>query len=261
MGRVVVRWISDQIPWGTQICAVACCLMIASGLEAQTVVTVDENNMNWGFFDETSPGPGTVVSDFVIGPDTPPRNSGSAHLGLGANTDGVIVITQNHSGTRLADILTLSYSTYQDIAPQALALQFQVDYDDGDSFTSWQGRLVYEPANDTGATVLTNTWQSWDTLAATGRWWSSGTPVVGDVAQAATCTQGSPCTWATILGTYSDIAIHAGALAGILFKAGSGWPAGFDGHVDDFQIQTAGFNVVYDFETITPVELQSFSVD
>ncbi len=80
-------------------------------------------------------------------------------------------------------------------------------------------------------------------------------------AGAAACTIGSPCTWATILSTYPDIAIHAGALAGILFKAGSGWPAGFDGHADDFRIATAGFDVAYDFETIVPVELQSFSVD
>lgn len=233
----------------------------AASLAAQTIVTVDENNSNWGFLDETSPGPGTVVSDFVLGPATPPRGTGSVHLGLGAGTDGVIIGSQNHPGTRLADITTLSYSTYQDMMPQALALQFNVDYDDTDGTTSWQGRLVYEPANDTAGTVMVDTWQTWDTLAATGGWWSSGDPVVGDATQPRTCGIATPCSWATILSTYPNIAIHGLPLAGILFKAGSGWPAGFDGHADELHIETAGFNVIYDFETIVPVELQSFSVD
>ncbi|MCH9650728.1 MAG: hypothetical protein K0U98_21035 [Deltaproteobacteria bacterium] len=228
-----------------------------TGLEAQTIVTVDETNANWGFLDETSPGPGTVTSDFVLGPATPPRGSGSAHLALGAMTDGVIIATQNHVGTRLADITTLTYQSYQNISPQAISLQFNIDYDDADSTTSWQGRLVFEPLNS--GTVLTDTWQSWDAMS--GSWWSSGTPIVGDTPAASTCTQGSPCPWATLLTTYPNIAIHGLPLGLVFFKAGSGWPAGFDGNVDDFHIQTAAFNTVYDFETTVPVELQSFSID
>ncbi len=238
-------------------------LTLAFGLghvdvEAQTIVTVDETNANWGFLDESSVMPSTVTSDLVIGPATPPRGSGSLHLALGAMTDGVIIVTQNHVGTRLADITTLSYSTYQNITPQALALQFNVDYDDTDGdTTTWQGRLVFEPLN--AGAVMANTWQSWN--AMTGSWWSSGTPIVGGSAMAQVCTQSSPCTWATVLTTYPDIAIHNLPLGAILFKAGSGWPAGFDGHADELHIQTAGFNVIYDFETIVPVELQTFTIE
>ena len=68
----------------------------------------------------------------------------------------------------------------------------------------------------------------------------------------------------TILGTYPNIAIQTGALAGIVLKGGSGWPAGFVGHVDELHIQAAGtpgFDIIYDLETIVPVELQSFTIE
>ncbi len=224
---------------------------------AQTTVTVDESNPDWGFLDETVPGPGTVTSEFVMGPAVPPAGAGSAHLALGAATDGVLIGTQLHPGLRFADITLLSYSTYQNMAPQAIALQFNVDYDDSDGTTSWQGRLVFEPL--TIGPVQTNTWQTWDALA--GNWWSTGTPIVGDTATVSPCTQGSPCTWAQVLANFPNVANHGVALAGILLKAGSGWPAGWDGNVDQLRIQTAGFDVIYDFETNVPVELQSFSVD
>ncbi len=232
-------------------------LCLAGLSAAQTIVTVDEANPDWGFLDETVPGPGTVTAEFVLGPATPPRGTGSAHLALGAPTDGVLLGTQLHGGTRLADFVTLSYSTYQNMTPQAIALQFNVDYDDTDSTTSWQGRLVFEPSN--GGTVMVGAWQSWDALS--GSWWSSGTPVVGNTPGAAACPISSPCTWVTLLSTYPNLAIQSGALAGILLKAGSGWPAGFDGNADELHIQTAGFDVIYDLETNVPVELQEFTVE
>ncbi len=228
-----------------------------ANLGAQTIVVVDENNMNWGFADESSAAP-SGTSDFVLGPATPPRGSGSVHLTLGAMTDGVAITTQNHAGTRFADITTLTYQTYQNVTPQAIALQLNVDYDDGDASTAWQGRLVFEPLN--AGAVMTNTWQLWNGMA--GSWWSTGMPILaGNPPVAPVCTQGSPCPWLTLLSTYPNLAIHNLPLGAIYIKAGSGWAAGFDGHADELHIQTAGFNVIYDFETIVPVELQSFSIE
>ncbi len=247
--------------WTLVAVMVATTALLAPGLSAQTVVTVNETTPNgWVFFDDIGGMP--LPNNFAVGPATPPRGSGSANIVVAGPAEGILIGTQNHPGTPLADISVLGYSTYQDITPQALSLQFNVDYDNTDGTTSWQGRLVFEPANVSGGTVLTNTWQAWDALAASARWWSSGTPVVGDVGAAAACPQASPCTWATILSTYPDIAIQSGALAGISLKAGSGWPA-FDGNVDDFRIAATGapFDIIYDFETVVPVELQSFTID
>jgi len=218
-----------------------------------TVVVVDENNANWGFLAET----GTPTGSFVLGPATPPLGTGSARFELPAGADGMLVGTQLHAGTRMADITAFRYSTYQNITPQAVALQFNIDYDDTDSTTSWQGRLVFEPS--TIGTVQIATWQSWDALA--GRWWSTGTPIVGDTSGAVLCPQATPCPWATVLGSYPNAAVQSGALAGILLKAGSGWPAGFDGNADSLRIATTTEDVIYNFETTVPVELMTFSVE
>jgi hypothetical protein len=238
-------------------------LLCPAALFAGVLVVVDEDTPNgWFFYDDQAEMP--LPNDFVLGPDTPPSGTGSAHLAVANASEGVLIGTQNHAATALVTLAALTYSTYQSITPQAIALQFNVDYDNTDSTTAtWQGRLVFEPYLGSG-TVLTGTWQSWDALAASARWWSTGTPIVGDAPQAAVCTQGSPCSWATILSTYPNAGIQSGALAGIVFKAGSGWPA-FDGNVDDFHISTIargpGFDVIYDFETNVPVELQRFTVE
>jgi hypothetical protein len=224
---------------------------LPAGLAAQT--TVDENNTDWLVGAET----GTPVAEYAMGPGTPPLGSGSVHFQLPASPDGGAVgqATGAYNGTRLADFTVLTYSTYQNTSPQAIALQFNVDYDDTDASTVWQGRLVFEPL--TAGTVMTGTWQSWNAMS--GTWWSTGTPVVGGSPVAAACPQAAPCPWATILSTYPDAAVHS-TLGSVLLKAGSGWPAGWDGHADALRIATAASDVTYDFETIVPVELQSFDI-
>ncbi len=222
------------------------------------VVVVDENNVTWGFFDEG----GTPTSAFVMGPDTPPEGSGSANFQLSSGADGVAIGTLDHAALPLDEITTLTYATYQNLSPQAVALQFNIDYDDTDGDGTWQGRLVYEPSYT--QTVSTGVWQTWDTLVATGsgNWWSTGTPIVGGAPGAQACTQADPCTWPEMLTAYPDSAIQADALGALLFKAGSGWPAGFDGNVDALRLVTSGgVDVVYDFETAVPVELQSFTIE
>jgi len=249
-------------------------LLFATTLPAAagTVVVVDENNLNWGFVSEA----GTPTFGFVTGPATPPDGTGSAAFNITSGADGVLLGTLNHAGLRLVDLTGLGYCTYQNTSPQAVALQFNVDYDDTDTTTSWQGRLVYEPYYT--QVVLANTWQCWDALTqappltvppgrryqpqGTGNWWSSGTPVVGDSSQAAVCTIGAPCHFSEILTLYPNIAVHQGALGGTLVKAGSGWPAPFDFSVDSLTIDTQATGVTYDFETNPiPVELTSFEVE
>ncbi|MCP3956559.1 MAG: hypothetical protein GY719_01770 [bacterium] len=232
--------------------AVACLVLGATGAWAQTVV-VDETNASWSIGGES----GTPTFGYVMGPGTPPIGSGSVNFQLPAMADGAAVGSGVHNGLRLADITTLTYSTYQNTTPQAASLQFNVDYDDTDGSTAWQGRLVFEPL--TAGTVLTSTWQSWDAL--TGTWWSTGTPVVGDSAAAVACPQGAPCTWATVLSTYPNAAIHS-TLGALLLKGGSGWPAGWDGNADALHLVTSGgTDVTYDFETAVPVTLQSFTIE
>jgi len=225
-------------------------------LPAQTVIEVNESSPNWTLGAET----GTPTFGFADGPGTPPYGTGSVQMHLVGAADGVILGTDLHNGLRLSNITILSYATYQDITPQAIALQFNLDYDDTDADTSWQGRLVYEPYFT--HTVLADTWQTCDTLdnAANGNWWSTGTPVVGGVPVAAACIQSDPCTWAEVLAAYPNAGVHS-TLGALLVKAGSGWPA-FNGAADAIRIAvTGGADVLYDLETQVPVELMSFSVE
>ncbi|MEM9773871.1 MAG: ExeM/NucH family extracellular endonuclease, partial [Chloroflexota bacterium] len=216
-----------------------------------TIIVQPSNPNGWMGLVETANG----SFDFVDGPDTPPVGDGSFKFTLDDATGGVLVGTQVFAGTRLDEMLDLEYSTYNSangnnlVAP---ALQFNIDYDLTDSETdTWQGRLVFEPYLDPNNTIVDGTWQTWDPLA--GNWWSTGTPIIGDVAQAQACMQSSPCDWATVLATYPDAGIQAGILSGLLIKAGSTWPAGYMSHVDGFKIQIGANATTYDFEPDDPM--------
>ncbi len=213
---------------------------------AAATITVDEDNANWGFLVETGAGTG----EFVNGPGTPPLGNGSAQLTLDTTSSGVAIGTQQFTGTRLDVLTALGYSTYNSVGNNTVApaLQINIDYDLTDSTTSWQGRLVFEPYYDN--TIVDGTWQTWDALA--GHWWSSGNPVVGDASTTRHCPISSPCDLTTLLGHYPDAGVQTGSLSGVLFKAGSGWLAGYTGSVDDFTIGINGTDTTYNFEPIPP---------
>ena len=62
------------------------------------------------------------------------------------------------------------------------------------------------------------------------------------------CPISNPCTWTEVLGYFPDIRIHP-TLAGVLFKAGSGWTS-FDVNVDQFSITISGITDTYNFENL-----------
>lgn len=227
--------------------ATAAALALGLGTTASAaVITVSPTTPNgWGGFVET--GSGSL--DFINGPGVTPLGAGSAQFSLVDGTSGVGVGTAAFAGLRLDSISTLSYSTYNSTGNNlvAPALQFNLDYDLTDSTTSWQGRLVFEPYQTAGNVIVDNTWQSWDALA--GNWWSTGTPIVGDVGVAQACPQSSPCSFSDILTLYPDAGVQTGILSGVLFKAGSGWLDGYTGSVDAFSIGQTGAEVTtFDFE-------------
>lgn len=203
---------------------------------------VDPTTPNWISGNETSGG-GADFFGFVSGPGTPPGGNGSFRMTLDNGADGVALFTPQLRGTRLDELTALTYNTYQasNLGPQAIAFQFNIDYDVTDADLGWQGRLVFEPINTAGNVVQSGVWQNWDALA--GNWWSTGFPGKG------VCPQGSPCSIATILASFPNAGVHA-TLGGFLFKAGSGWPVPFDGNVDLLTIGINGQNSVYDFEPI-----------
>jgi len=120
-----------------------------------------------------------------------------------------------------------------------------VDYDLDDGATGYMGRLVFEPYQASGGSVVQNQWQDWDALA--GKWWGTRATVTkGDAPVTNPCVQATPCTWTQLLTEFPNVGVH-GSQGAVVLKAGSTWP-GFRGNVDALTIGVSGVNTTFDFE-------------
>ena len=203
------------------------------------VVVTPSATAGWFFLNEGTNGSG----QFVNGPGNPPAGRGSALLTVDG-TGREAIATGSYSGTPLAALSQLKYSTYQAYSGspnETPTLDFDVDYDSTDSSTAYQGRLVYVPA--AGGTVLPDQWQTWDTMSGAGAWYSSASgssayrPIVGGVTQAnPPCTQASYCTWSTLMSDYPNARIlpTVNSVPGLLLvRAGGPITGGFVGAADN----------------------------
>jgi len=207
--------------------------------QAANVVVYPGQPNGWGFADDNGNG-GT--GGFQVGPGAPPAGTGSAYFNLTASNQGIVLGTFAFAGTPLSQLTTLKYWTYRTsplLGVTAPSLQFNVDFTGTDAF---QGRLVFEPYQTPGNTVLAGTWQEWNALA--GRWWATRAPYNSQFGQS------SPMTLPQILALYPNarIKLTDGFLG---FKAGSGWTS-FDGNVDMFTLGVNGNNTTFDFEANAP---------
>lgn len=215
---------------------------------ADNSFVVTPASSDWAFVNDNGTT-GDWTAGFQSGPAPAPLGVGSVSIKLTSAAAGIVFGAQKYQGTRLADIQSLSYSTYTNISPSAMT--FQINYDPDVTnveASTWYGRLIYEPYQN--ASVVNNTWQTWNMLnGGAGKWWASpnaNSPVDN------TCPQAVPCTLTTLLATYPNIGIRNDALSFIQFKAGSNWN-GFIGNVDNFKIGIAGNVDTYDFEPLSTI--------
>lgn len=168
--------------------------------QAATTVTVTPNTPNgWTFDNDGSTG---GLGEFVVGPGTPPLGTGSVRFLLdNTSTSRKIIFNTGFDSTRLDALTKLEYDSYRSSIDnsnvQAVALQFDMDFDLSDTTTNFQGRLIYEPYLS-GGSVPQNTWQSWNALA--GKWWASRAPYNNPKASVPPgCPMNDPCTLAEVL--------------------------------------------------------------
>jgi uncharacterized repeat protein (TIGR01451 family) len=225
-----------------------------AGAASDVTVVVGPNNVNtagasWVSYNE---GTGTGSTTFVAGPTGKPLGVGSVQLASDVNAREVLQnIDPTYAGISLASITALSYSTRRssvdagnNIAPY---LQLVMDYDQTDASSAFQGRLTFEPyLTSGGGTIAQNTWNSFNTLS--GKWWGSGTPIVGGTPTTQLCTQATPCTWAQVQADYPDAGIGTGLNSGILLRVGGAPGVGLTGQVDALKIGVSGNDKTYDFE-------------
>jgi hypothetical protein len=95
----------------------AICAIMASVSFGSEVVVSPSNMDSWAFYATDNGGiinQGSGTGEMVTGPATPPLGTGSAHLLTPANGGDQSVQLRNSSwaGTKIADLTSLSYSTY-----------------------------------------------------------------------------------------------------------------------------------------------------
>lgn len=225
------------------VAAVTVLFGLGVALANSTMVISPINMQDWGFhFDSGTAGLGELVD----GPGMPPLGTGSARLAVTDAATGIVIGKADFKGVKLADITKLQYSTYRTAGGEAqgISLQFNIDNDLTDGDDGFKGRLVFEAYYT--ETVKTGEWQTWNTMTQ-GKWWGTRDPIQGK------CSINSPCTWAEVLTEFPNAGIH-NLFGAVLFKAGSNW-AGFDGNVDGFTIGINGDETTYNFEYVTPIEI------
>jgi hypothetical protein len=220
------------------------------GFQGDPLTLISPANLRgWAFFDDFGSGVGS--GGLETGEGTPPLGTGSAFLTVDAVARYAFEGFGAYGGTRIDDISSLVYQSYQKSNANpilAISLQFDLDYDLNDGATNFQGRMVFEPYQTPGNVVQQNVWQSWD--AAAGKWWiSSTTGTVGGVAGFPNpCPQASPCTFAQVLAVLPNAGVRNTTLSGFLFKAGGPWAPSFDGNIDAFKVGIRSFRTTYNFE-------------
>jgi len=216
---------------------------------------INEGSTDWRFSEDGHSGGSD--GQFVYGPGSPPAGTGSAMLSVDGPTGGHVLGNGNlYNGQRLSRITRLSYSTYRSSSDSsnilAIALQLNINLGEGGNRSTLEARLVYEPYKS-GNTVPSNTWQTWDTLAAgngSGNWWIY--PMTSNANPNGRCPQSDACTWSEFLGyfpnaRFADQTVFGERVGGLHFKAGSGWQQAFVGYVDNLIVGIDGSDDYYDF--------------
>lgn len=230
------------------------CMAAAVTAQAAVVVVTPANMDGWAFYQTDSSGiigTGTGTGDIVSGPATPPLGTGSAHLmtAAGAGDGSVQLRNSDWAGTRIADLTSLSFSTYV-TAWNGQQVPYLTIWLDLDGNGSRDDRLWFEadyssagagngnPSPQPGTT--TGVWQTWDALG--GMWYSDNMAGPGSNAITLTAYLAANAD-ATII---NDAAQGIGGLRIASGFAGSG--DNFDANVDAFTIGTAAGTTTYDFE-------------
>lgn len=225
----------------------------AGATSSAVVVNPSNFNLAGGWFASNDGQPGVSSETLVNGPATPPLGFGSLQLKTDASSAAMVQnVDPAYAGTPFSQITKLGYSSARQSpdATNTLApyLELNVDYDLSDASTVWQGRLNFEPYQTVGSGNVPSGWSTWDALA--GRWWGTGTPVVGNASAPQACPQSSPCTWAQVLAAYPNAGIHTGVDNGITLRVG-GFGAAFTGTVDGLTVGVNGNDKTWDFEPAT----------
>jgi hypothetical protein len=227
---------------------------------AQTTVTVNQTSIQgWVFYNDETDRIDPTLGDFVVGPATAPLGTGGVQISV-TGTQRRNLATYQFSGTPLANITTLKYSTYNPSAGNGGSanrsgyITFNVDFNGSDTF---QRRLNFVPSQN--GTVVQNSWQEWDAInGGTAQWSYSGAtwPVgIGGGGEPGTTLK----TWSQILSQYPGVRIRVtDSFFGI--RVGEPYPDGYTENIDAFKFGTSSGTTFFDFEPASSLSVSPAAV-
>jgi hypothetical protein len=197
----------------------------------------------WFFYNDENDTIDNSLGSFVSGPGNPPQGSDSVQISV-TGTQRRNLATYQFTGTPLADITELGYSTYNPSAGNGGSanrsgyLNFNVDFNGTDTF---QRRLVFLPSDN--GTITQDSWNSWDAINGgsalwrySGAFWP-GTLIPGTTTRA----------WSEILSVYPGVRIRVtDSWLGI--RVGEPYANGYTENIDEFVFGTAEGTTTFDFE-------------
>ncbi|MGZ6005325.1 MAG: hypothetical protein ACXWLH_04205 [Candidatus Saccharimonadales bacterium] len=210
---------------------------------ANNISDVISKPTSWFFYNDETDSIDSTLGTMVNGPDTPPLGMGSAQISV-SGTQRRNLATYQFSGTKLADITELKFSTYNSSAGNGGSanrsgyLNFNVDFNGSDT---WQNRLVFLPIDN--GTIHQNQWDTWDAVNGgnalyrySGSVWP-GTSTSGD----------TPRTLSDLISFYPGIRIRVtDSWLGI--RVGEPYADGYTENIDNFIFGTASKVTTFDFE-------------
>lgn len=212
---------------------------------ANSFADVMSDNSKWFFYNDQNDSIDPSLGSFVAGPATAPAGNDSVQIQVSGEQRRNLA-TYRFSGTKLADLTELKFSTYNPStgnggsATRSGYLNFNVDFDGTDT---WQRRLVFLPSDN--GTVQQDTWQEWDAVNGGNALYrySGGTWPIDGLPGSTTKTLSQ------IISQYSGVRMRVGdSWLGI--RVGEPYADGYTENIDKFIIDTTTTDrMVFDFES------------
>jgi hypothetical protein len=196
--------------------------------------------------------------------DVPFNDLGNAAFTVNDDTSSVeLGIYNTFPSVRFDNLWNLTYATYVPArAEKAVTLQIDVDFNVTDTDTSFQGRMVFDPANNLALSnivdpnrlpLTADKWQTWHAVEPESKWsltWE-GNAAASTQLPSNPCPEATPCSFGQIIALFPDSGMNDGTGNPVVLRAGGGWnnlkgyadaPSIEYSHVDQY------LDIAYNFE-------------
>lgn len=207
----------------------------------------------WFFYNDENDTINNTIGSFVVGPSAPPVGTGSAQISV-SGTQRRNLATYQFAGTKLGDITTLKFSTYNPStgnggsATRSAYLNFNVDFTGASS--TWQRRIGFVPTQN--GSVTQDTWKEWDAIqGGNAMWFYSGatwpTTATGPDAGLVGVPGTTLRSWNTLLADYPGIRVLTGD-SWLGLRVGEPYADGYTENLDKFVLGTAAVVTTWNFD-------------